>query len=551
MSKSESSWRGFQYFSVFIVLFSIGAIYIAHNVETMLLLTDFVRSFDNCTQYNRNENFFLSGNFHPVDKEYTNIKLTTIEGDLPSQFDGVFLRVGPNPISHHDSRRYHWFDGHGMIHSVRVLNGSIYYSNKWLETPRYKLERSLDRPIFLQIGEIKGFIGIVMAALISPQLTALMGLDQFTVGTANTNIVYHQGRIFACQEQSLPFEIEWTKDNHLRSVGYESWGSSNTFPLTAHAKIDNLHDRIYFNSYSVMNSTAEMSVGVVTPTGRLETHMPLKVGSQAWAHDQALTENYIIILQPSVVFDKKGMYQGRLFNYSPENNLRIGVLPKGNVTQEGILWFTWNEPLAVVHTLNAWESLDSSGNTLIHLWMPTSSSFNGLLTGDIDPFFMTEIMLDLGTERMTLNVIDRERTVEFPRVHPAFDGKFSKYGYAMRYRKNSVFFESIVKYNLVSKDVEGEIPLGEGIIAGEAVPIPFDDKSSDSIYLALFVHDSRNGSSGAEWRVYDGSTMNEVPLTRVLLPRDIRVPFGFHGQWIPERDLQEHFKTKKGGEKVR
>lgn len=43
-----------------------------------------------------------------------------------SALDGVYLRNGPNPA--HEpllgAHRYHWFDGDGMVHWVRLKGGS-------------------------------------------------------------------------------------------------------------------------------------------------------------------------------------------------------------------------------------------------------------------------------------------------------------------------------------------------------------------------------------------------------------------------------------------
>jgi carotenoid cleavage dioxygenase len=69
------------------------------------------------TNINKYENRYLAGNFAPVKDENFNVPMKIEYGAIPNDLSGLFLRIGPNPIPHHIMKRYHWFDGHGMIHS--------------------------------------------------------------------------------------------------------------------------------------------------------------------------------------------------------------------------------------------------------------------------------------------------------------------------------------------------------------------------------------------------------------------------------------------------
>jgi hypothetical protein len=66
-------------------------------------------------------NPYLDGNFAPVREEITAETLPVI-GELPPDLSGMFLRNGPNP-QWSPIGQYHWFDGDGMIHGVRIHNG--------------------------------------------------------------------------------------------------------------------------------------------------------------------------------------------------------------------------------------------------------------------------------------------------------------------------------------------------------------------------------------------------------------------------------------------
>jgi hypothetical protein len=46
------------------------------------------------------------------------IELTDIEGEVPKDLTGMYVRNGPNRRFEAPGR-YHWFDGDGMLHAVR------------------------------------------------------------------------------------------------------------------------------------------------------------------------------------------------------------------------------------------------------------------------------------------------------------------------------------------------------------------------------------------------------------------------------------------------
>ena len=67
------------------------------------------------------KNLFLEGNFRPQAKQWRASALT-VEGALPADLEGEFLRVGPNP-RFMPRGAYHLFDGDGMIHQLSLSGG--------------------------------------------------------------------------------------------------------------------------------------------------------------------------------------------------------------------------------------------------------------------------------------------------------------------------------------------------------------------------------------------------------------------------------------------
>jgi carotenoid cleavage dioxygenase len=59
-----------------------------------------------------------------------------VEGSIPKELDGRFVRNGPNPISNIDPSKHHWFLGNGMVHGVCLNNGKApWYRNRLMRSP--------------------------------------------------------------------------------------------------------------------------------------------------------------------------------------------------------------------------------------------------------------------------------------------------------------------------------------------------------------------------------------------------------------------------------
>src|SRR5437867_4955768 len=122
-------------------------------------------------------NPFLRGNFAPWRTEGSADRLEVI-GDLPRDLCGTYYRTGPNP-AFEPPGRYHWFDGDGMIHAIRLEDGCAFYRNRWVESDGLKAERTAGRALYpgvltMSAGEMAGF-----------------------KITGNTNIVQHAGKLLA------------------------------------------------------------------------------------------------------------------------------------------------------------------------------------------------------------------------------------------------------------------------------------------------------------------------------------------------------------------
>ena len=515
----------------------------------VLAVADFVNSFVDSTKFNTEKNPFLANNYAPVAEENIDAATDIIEGKIPKDLSGLFLRIGPNQIPGHFTRRYHLFDGHGMLHAIRVTpSGEIKYTNQFLRTPRYILEKELNRSVFLLLGELTGIVGLLKIIFIHPFINRFTKLSTLYLGTANTAIIQHNSKLFALHEGALPFQIKWNDANHsIESLGYESLNNQLNYAVTAHGKVDPVDGGWYFNGYDIMKEKGSLKHGYITSDSKLASYYEMEIPVKSFTHDFLITEHYCLHFESSIIFSPEGIVAGEMFNFASDHKLRVGVAPKNSSSPSQVLWFEAPSSYALVHALNAWEEVDPvTGALEVVLWAPLDDSFGGGWQKS-SRFRMHELRLNLGTGKTTVIVIDENLLVEFPRWHPQLTGRKAPFGFGTKfqidYNKGWGWdLNGCAKFDILNRSVVGVVSVPEGYSNGECVVIPkqtgkelrMDEIKSDAVYLGTLAH--KNGEKVSEWFVFDGETMAEKPVLRVRLPA--RVPYGFHGEWVSETDLQ-------------
>src|SRR5580704_19519365 len=112
-----------------------------------------------------------------------------VVGELPRELNGTLYRNGPNP--QFDRPDAHWFVGDGMLHAFALDQGKASYRNRWVRTPKFLAEHDAGRAIFNGLG----FGGQKLPD--APPSTVV------DAGVANTNVIWHGGRLLALEEAHL------------------------------------------------------------------------------------------------------------------------------------------------------------------------------------------------------------------------------------------------------------------------------------------------------------------------------------------------------------
>ncbi len=168
-----------------------------------------------------------------------------VKGELPRDLNGTLYRNGPNP--QFDAPGAHWFVGDGMLHAFHLENGRASYRNRWVRTPKWQAEHDAGRALFGGFGR----------KLPDAPVTAIPD-----GGVANTNIIFHGGRLLALEEAHLPMEIE---PGTLATLGSCNYGGGIKGPFTAHPKIDPVTGEMMFFGY---NAAGPFTPGALVRIGR-------------------------------------------------------------------------------------------------------------------------------------------------------------------------------------------------------------------------------------------------------------------------------------------
>lgn len=433
-----------------------------------------------CSSGSSADNMYLQNNFAGVADETTATNLQ-VTGTIPADLNGRFLRNGPNPGADVDAGSYHWFTGRGMVHGLRLNEGRA----DWYHSR---------------------FVG---------------------GSAANTNVIGHGGRTMAIVEsgglpQDMSYTLESLGDNTSIGTGY-----------TAHPKLDPDTGELHAICYDWASLRDHVRYVVVDADGEWADETDIPLGGMPMIHDMSLTENYVVIYDLPVTLSFMALGTGASFPFRWDNDHepRIGLMPR-NGDAADIIWSPITANYAY-HPMNAYE--DSDGNVVIDI-----CRYDSMFDNDINgPFGDSLPRLDRWTVNPTTRKVNETivdaRTQEFPRIHPALNGKPYRYGYtvAVAGAAGDYGFPSILKHDMRSGTAT-EFSVGAGRHSAEPVFIPREGATNeDDGYLMTYVFDANKNTS--DLLILDAQDLSRPALAQVHLPS--RVPYGFHGNWVADSEV--------------
>lgn len=481
----------------------------------------------------------------PVEEEAVNIPLSVKSGLLPSDLAGAYLRIGPNAQHWPPSKRTHAFDGDGMVHTVRIIDGSATYNSAYLQTPRYKFEKEFGQEWFTRVGEMTGVSGLIKILALGSKKAHLAGLEDWEAGSlANTAVGFTpDGKLWALHEMGPPFRFVLDKTGVPKSLEFDTLLGTHQKPMSAHPKFDYQTGEILFHGRNLQK--AEFYFGRAI-SGKITDKVDLKM-ENGFHHDMFITEKYAVIVDGSTRFDPKGVVQGKpLWLFKKEQKLRFGIFPRScqPPTAENFIWIEADVPGEIVHTLCAY---DEDGKII--LWAPMGDYQEGKLDGilgEIGEFRMRRFVIDVNAQKVVIQDIPgaENYSSEFPRIRDDRVGVRVRCGFS-GYQVDGIDFnfKGILKWDFEDCRLAGAINFSDGVIGGEPVFFPRCKHTSsdddDNGYIGMFLWNQNSKES--TFALFDAKTFSSTPVAELSVPR--RVPLGFHAHWITEEQFQQQLIT--------
>ena len=455
----------------------------------------------------------LTGGFAPIQME-SDVHDMVIVGDVPLDLNGTFYRNGPNP-QFAPRGFYHWFAGDGMVHAFHIQDGRVGYRNRWVRTQKWMREREAGRALFNPFNPLD-------------QDPSVAGLE--TDGVANTNIIWHGGKLLALEEGHAPFELDPLT---LESRGAHDYAGQLQGPMTAHPKIDHESGEMLFFGYNADGGiSAQMTFNVVDRNGQLIRSEAFTAPYAAMVHDFMVTKDYVLFpIMPLTGSLDRAFAGGPVYAWEPEKGTHIGVMPRhGSV--DDMRWFV-GEACYVFHPMNAYTDGDNIICDVCEY--PQAPLFPSVDGSPGDPkqalakltrwtFNMSSETDDFVSEQL------HDVVCEFPRLDERRTGLSYRYGYFSADSKPVAKvggFNQVARVDHHTGSVE-VYDVGAGCAVSEPIFVPKSAAAAEGEgYLLAYVYDA--GRQASHLLVLDAQNVSAGPLATAYL--DHRIPFGFHGNW--------------------
>lgn len=471
--------------------------------------------------------------------------LPIVEGQIPPDLRGVLYRNGPGRFAIGGQTYGHLFDGDGLVLRFAIGGTSsdsrprIRYRNRFVRTPEFVHEERTGRLLYRGLG------------------TNLPGglLHNFLrlrfKNPANTNVVYHGGRLLALWEGGLPYQLDPVTLDTLgrcdfggalcnRSASWIERQISSHLPFSAHPKLDPQSGDLY-NFGVMLGSQPRLSLYRLDGDGELHCERVVPIPHEAFVHDFCITPRWLVFFLAPISFDSGPVLLGRSTGIESLKPIvgaptRVLLVPRAG----GEVRSYSASSCFVFHFANAYE--DAAGRILVdgcrqaeypHL-PPLSTALLGTLW-EMPRAILTRYTIDPGAEdgSAVTEAALLGQPSEFPRIHPAFVGQPYRYVWGTTSPAG-------MPYNLYTSIARQDLKTGQIVerpfapwLPGEPVFVPrLGSRAAreDDGYLLTVVYHAQSHRSGLH--ILDAQTLDTVCVAE--LPH--HTPPGFHGNFLAAPD---------------
>jgi carotenoid cleavage dioxygenase-like enzyme len=466
---------------------------------------------------------YLNGAWTPQHDEVTAFDLEVIEGVIPADIDGVYLRNTENQL-HEPLGRYHPFDGDGMIHQIDFKDGHASYRNRFVRTRCLEAEQTA-------AGSLWG--GLMDGPGISKRPG--FGAHGRLKDSSSTDIIVHAGKAISTFYQCGEGYV--LDPETLEQEGVAPWVPLDG--ISAHPKVDDRTGELMFFNYS--KYAPYMHYGVVDRSGKLTHYVPIPLPGPRLPHDMIFSEHWSIVNDLPLFWDadllKRDIHAARMHEGLPS---RFALIPRHGRTED-IRWFEAT-PTYILHFLNAYEDGDEVVMDAYFQEEPMPAPLANAGPYGHMMAYVDEHSFKPKLHRWRFNLADGttreerldDRILEFGMINQRHAGQRHRYVYSSTAKPGWFLFNGFVKHDL-DTGASWQLQLEDGRYASEA---PFAPRTNavdeDDGYLVSFITDENRGTS--ECILVDCKRFEEGPICRIALPH--KISSGTHSHWADRSILR-------------
>jgi carotenoid cleavage dioxygenase-like enzyme len=452
-----------------------------------------------------------------------------VEGDIPADLDGAFYRVAPDfqypPRFENDVP----FNADGTVSMFRFRNGRVDLKHRYVRTDRFQLEREAGRALF---GRYRNPF---------TDEPCVQGKNR---GLANTNVLVHNGVLFAMKEDSPPVAMDPLT---LETIGNWNFGGaldSQTF--TAHPKIDPETGQMLAFAFGAKGLMSRDAVYYeISSTGRITREVWFEMPYYCMLHDFGVTRDYVVFPIIPVVGTIELLKAGLPhYGWDSTKDIYLGVLPRDGESRD-IRWFHAPNQFAS-HVMNAFND-----GAKVHIDMPVAES-------TMFPFFpdvagtpwhpqkamsrVTRWTVDMGSKSDTFR--SAEQLTDFVGEFPRMDDRYIAAPYRHGWLLGFWGVRSALGHvdHAIGKTSSWEAGEKTSLQEPCFLPKPNSVAEGDGYVIQVATH---HDEMRTDVYLYEALRIEEGPFAKLKLP--LRLRPGYHGSWATGEQIARSQSASAAG----
>jgi all-trans-8'-apo-beta-carotenal 15,15'-oxygenase len=446
--------------------------------------------------------------------------LTDIEGQIPSELQGQYFKIGPGTKDIFGHELNHFFDGDAYVSRFTFSEQRVELLAQFIQSPQRMLEQTTGQMLYHEFGTA------------APSRTQKGRKNQ-----TNINLIPWDNSILALSEGGHPAALDAT------TLEFKSFSNfRGTLPkdvsFSAHPKFDPISGDGYAFGIHQGFSRALKVFRMNAQTQAMEELYSLNQSKVWMIHDMAMTENHLVFLIPPVFFKLTDLVLGReplagALQYDARLGSRLLILDKKGEAKpveiklpSSVVFHHGNATLTGdVLVLQTFLAPDAAMLNLCKEW----SNPNW-------PAATNSSLHELTVNIATGEILRNEKLLEshdFPIFNTKYAGLKSRYIYAAGAGRpeDAMGFDRITKYDFQQRSFQSML-MPASRICGEALYIPRPSaQAEDDGWLAYLGYDVDRDESFLE--LLDARDMTFV----ARIWAGLYLPQGFHGLYLPKSAL--------------